>query len=344
MVTTYKDAGVDIDKGNEFVRKIVPLVKKTYTPDVLAGVGGFAAHFLLDLDETKEPVLISSTDGVGTKLKLAIELKRFSGIGIDLVAMCVNDIVCSGAKPLFFLDYFAVGKLEPDGHTEIIKGIVDGCKQAGCALIGGETAEMPDLYNKDDLDLAGFVVGIADRSRLIDGSSIAIGDLLIGIASSGLHSNGYSLVRKIVRERKLDLSGVYDDLGKPLGEILLTPTKIYSGLILNLVRNFSVRGIAHITGGGLRENVPRILPTTSSARILLNNWERPRIFDFIQREGGIEEEEMQRVFNLGVGMVIVVPPAEADDVIHRISSFGERGFIIGEVKRRKKGEPQITLE
>jgi len=344
MTSRYKEAGVDIDAGNEFVKKITPHVKKTYRPDVLAGVGGFAAHVLLKLDGIEEPVLVSSTDGVGTKLKIAKELGRFDTIGIDLVAMCVNDILTSGAKPIFFLDYFAVEKLSPDEHSNIIKGIADGCKYAGCSLIGGETAELPGIYQKGDFDLAGFAVGVIDRRKIIDGSNISIENVIIGISSSGLHSNGYSLVRKVIHENGLSLDKTYSGLKKPLGEVLITPTKIYVSLVKNLIHDFNLLGIAHITGGGLIENIPRILPSSCKASISVGSWERPDVFDFIQRYGKIEEQEMRRVFNLGIGMVIVVKPNEAPDIIQRVESFGEHAFIIGEITPRGKGEPSILLE
>lgn len=344
MAKSYKDAGVDIDAGNEFVRKIIPIVKSTYRPDVLAGVGGFAAHLHLNLGGIKEPVLVSSTDGVGTKLKIAQELNRYDTIGIDLVAMCVNDIACSGAKPLFFLDYFAVESLKPDEHSRIIKGIAEGCKTAGCSLVGGETAELPGIYQKGDFDLAGFAVGIVDRDKIVDGSSVAIGDTIIGIASSGIHSNGYSLVRKICEDAKLNLSDPIDGSGRPLGEILLTPTRIYSTVIQKLTPEFDLLGIAHITGGGIIENLPRILPKSCRAQVSVNSWERPRIFDLLQKWGGVEEQEMQRVFNLGIGMAVVVHADQSIDVCERIRALGEPAVVIGEIVERKDSEPQIVLE
>lgn len=344
MTNRYKEAGVDIDAGGEFVKRIIPLVEETYRPDVLAGIGGFAAHTLLNLEGIGEPVLVSSTDGVGTKLKIAQELNRYDTIGIDLVAMCVNDILCSGARPLFFLDYFAVEKLKPAEHSEIVKGIAEGCRRAGCSLIGGETAELPGIYQKDDFDLAGFVVGIIDRRKIIDGSSISIGNVIIGISSSGAHSNGYSLIRKIIRDNGLSLNMIYDGFNKTLGDLLIAPTKVYVPLIQNLIRDFNLFGIAHITGGGLVENIPRILPSSCKANIALGSWERPRLFDFLQSCGGIEELEMRRVFNLGIGMVIIASPTDAPDIVQRVESFGDDAFIIGEITEREKGEPAIVVE
>lgn len=344
MNTTYKDAGVNIDTGNEFIKKIIPHVKSTYKPEVLAGVGGFAAHVALNLDGIKEPVLVSSTDGVGTKLRIAQAMNKFDTIGIDLVAMCVNDIICSGAKPLFFLDYFAMEKLSPNEHSEIIKGIAAGCNEAGCSLIGGETAEMPGIYSKNDFDLAGFSVGIIDRSKIIDGSSISINNAIIGVTSSGIHSNGYSLVRKIIADHNLDLSMQFTNTKITLGQATLEPTKIYSSLINNLIHNFDIHGIAHITGGGLLENIPRILPNACQAKINLNSWTRPEIFNFLQKTGNVDEKEMQRVFNLGIGLVLIVPANKAIEICDQVSRFKHEAHIIGEIIERKKDSPHIVLE
>lgn len=330
-MTTYKESGVDIEVGDQFIKKILPIVKSTYKPEVLAGVGGFAAHTALNLDGIDEPVIVSSTDGVGTKLKIAQKLGKYNTIGIDLVAMCVNDISCSGAKPLIFLDYFAVDKLEPECHSEIVRGIAEGCKIAGCALVGGETAEMPGIYQKGDFDLAGFAVGIVDRKKIIDGSNISIGNTIIGIESSGIHSNGYSLVRNVLDDTDID-------------ESHLCPTRIYSKLITNIVRDFEIHGIAHITGGGLIENVPRILPEKTQARIELNSWERPQIFTTIQKKGNVPEKEMQRVFNLGIGMVLIVPAEKSIETCERIRSLGEKAHVIGEITERTKEEPPAVLE
>lgn len=330
MSNTYKEAGVNIDAGNEFIEKIKPFVKETYTPSVLSGVGGFAAHVAMDLKDIKDPVLVSSTDGVGTKLKIAQAMNKFDTIGIDLVAMCINDIACSGARPLFFLDYFAMESLRPDEHSRIIKGIADGCKISKCALIGGETAELPGIYQKDDFDLAGFAVGIIDRNKIIDGSNIGIGNTIIGVESSGIHSNGYSLVRKIISDNKIDLNKKYFG-NRTFGEIILEPTKIYSELVQNLIRDFEIHGIAHITGGGIVENVPRILPKSCSMNISFDAWQRPEIFDFLQKNGKVDEDEMKRVFNLGIGLVLIVPAASSADIVDRVHSMGEMAHIIGEI-------------
>lgn len=343
MTESYKNAGVDIDAGNEFIDNITPIAKSTYRPEVLAGIGGFAAHVSLKLDNMAEPVLVSSTDGVGTKLKLAQRLNKYDTIGIDLVAMCVNDVCCSGARPLFFLDYYAVHRLKVAEGSVIIKGIADGCKIAGCALVGGETAELPGIYQKGDFDMAGFAVGIVDKKKIIDGSSISIGNTIVGITSSGPHSNGYSLIRKICDDSRLDLNLPLEGSGKTLGEMLITPTKIYAQLIMNLIRDFEINGIAHITGGGLVENIPRILPDGCRAKINTASWERPVIFRFLQEKGNISEPEMQRVFNLGIGMVLIVPEEKTVDICERIRSFGGMGLVIGEITRRTKGQPKISM-
>jgi len=341
---TYKDAGVDIDAGNRFVEMIKPLVKATSRPEVMTDIGGFGGLFSLNNDKYKNPALVASTDGVGTKLKLAFQLDRHDTVGIDLVAMCVNDIIVQGAEPLFFLDYLATGKLSPEKSVEILKGISEGCQQAGCALLGGETAEMPGMYTDGEYDLAGFTVGVVDRDNVIDGSSITKGDKIIGIASSGLHSNGYSLARKIIVETmQLPLDQVAEGFDRPLGEVLLTPTKIYVKSILNLIRNFSIKGVAHITGGGLLENLPRTLPKYCKALIAKDSWEKPPIFELLREAGQIEEAEMYRTFNYGIGMVIVVPAVEADDVIGRLSGLEETAFLIGEIAQCEAGEPQVEL-
>ncbi|BCR05167.1 phosphoribosylformylglycinamidine cyclo-ligase [Desulfuromonas versatilis] len=341
---TYKDAGVDIDAGNRFVQMIKPLVKATSRPEVLTDIGGFGGLFSLNAEKYKKPTLVASTDGVGTKLKLAFMTDKHDTVGIDLVAMCVNDIVVQGAEPLFFLDYLATGKLSPEKAAEIVKGISEGCVQAGCALIGGETAEMPGMYAEGEYDLAGFTVGVVDNSRIIDGSTITVGDVLIGIGSSGLHSNGYSLARKVFFERmKLSVDSRLPELEKPLGEELLTPTRIYVKTILNLLRDFQVKGMAHITGGGLTENVPRILPKHCQAVIEKSSWSKPVIFDLLRQGGNIEELEMYRTFNYGVGMVLVVPQAEADEVMVRLSGLKEKAWIIGEIAKCPEGEEPVRL-
>ena len=329
---TYKDAGVDIDAGNRFVEMIKPLVKATSRPEVMSDIGGFGGLFSLNTTKYKQPALVSSTDGVGTKLKLAFLLDKHDTVGIDLVAMCVNDIIVQGAEPLFFLDYLATGQLSPEKAVEILKGISAGCQQAGCALLGGETAEMPGMYSDGEYDLAGFTVGVVDRSRIIDGSTITKGDKVIGIASSGLHSNGYSLARKILLDTMaLPLDRAPDGFSRSLGEELLEPTKIYVKSILNLIRDFTVKGIAHITGGGLLENLPRVLPQHCKAIIERNSWEKPAIFEMLREGGNIPQDEMYRTFNYGIGMTLVVPPKEVDDILGRLAGLGERAYLIGEI-------------
>jgi len=342
--TTYRDAGVDIDAGNTFVKMIKPLVKATSRPEVIADIGGFGGLFSLNASKYKNPVLVSGTDGVGTKLKLAFLADRHDTIGIDLVAMCVNDIVVQGAEPLFFLDYLATAKLNPVKAVEIVKGISEGCIQAGCALIGGETAEMPGFYGGDDYDLAGFTVGVVERDKIIDGSTITVGNKLIGIASSGLHSNGYSLARKIVLEKMgLGINDILPGLEKTVAEELLIPTRIYVKSILNLIRDFRINGIAHITGGGLLENIPRVLPHGCKAIITRSSWELPPIFKLLQQEGNVEESEMLRTFNCGIGMVLAVPEEEAEDVLIRLSGLNEQGFIIGEVAKCEPDSESVEM-
>jgi phosphoribosylformylglycinamidine cyclo-ligase len=323
---TYKDAGVDIDAGNELVERIKPLVKRTRRPEVLAGIGGFGGLFGIPPGRYREPVLVSGTDGVGTKLLLAQQLNRHDTIGIDLVAMCVNDVLVQGAEPLFFLDYFACGKLDNAVAGDVIAGIAEGCVQAGAALIGGETAEMPDMYAPGEYDLAGFTVGAVEREALIDGSAIATGDTIIGIASSGPHSNGYSLIRKVL-ERAPD-AGID---GVPASEALLTPTKIYVKPILALLQQVEVKGLAHITGGGITENVPRILAAGLGAEIDTSSWQPGPVFEFLQEHGAIETAEMRRTFNCGVGMVAVVADADADRAIEQLEAAGETAWRVGRI-------------
>ena len=323
---TYKDAGVDIDAGNELVERIKPLVKRTRRPEVLAGIGGFGGLFALPPDRYREPVLVSGTDGVGTKLMLAQHLDRHDTIGIDLVAMCVNDILVQGAEPLFFLDYFACGKLDTAVAADVIAGIADGCLQAGAALVGGETAEMPDMYADGDYDLAGFTVGAVERANLIDGSSIEAGDALIGIASSGPHSNGYSLIRKI-----LDRAGDSSIDDEPANVRLLAPTRIYVTAILALIQAIRVKGLAHITGGGLTENVPRIFHTALDAEIDTSTWQQGPVFDWLAEHGNVETDEMRRTFNCGVGMVVVVDESKVDDAIRILTDQGEDAWRIGRI-------------
>ncbi len=329
---TYKDAGVDIDAGNRFVEMIKPLVKSTMRPEVMTDIGGFGGLFSLNADKYKNPTLVSGTDGVGTKLKLAFMLDQHDTVGIDLVAMCVNDIIVQGAEPLFFLDYFATGKLSPEKAAEVVKGIAAGCKMAGCALIGGETAEMPGMYPEGEYDLAGFTVGVVDRDDLIDGSSIHEGDVIIGLASSGLHSNGYSLARKIVIENlNLPLDQPAKGMAIPLGEALMTPTKIYVKSVLNLIRDFTIKGMAHITGGGLLENIPRVLPKHCKAILRKGSWEIPALFELLREGGNIDEAEMYRTFNNGIGMVLIVSKDEVEDILSRLHGLGETASVIGKI-------------
>ena len=341
---TYKDAGVDIEAGNRFVDMIKPLVKATSRPEVLAGIGGFGGLFSLNKDKYKSPVLVSSTDGVGTKLKLAFQLDRHNTVGIDLVAMCVNDIIVQGAEPLFFLDYLGTGMLAPEKAAEIVEGIAEGCRQAGCALIGGETAEMPGFYSDGEYDLAGFTVGVVDRNDIIDGSSIQVGEAVIGLASNGLHSNGYSLARRIVDERlQGDLDAVLPELGEPLGEALLRPTRIYVKSILNLLRDFKIQGMAHITGGGLLENVPRILPRHCKAVIHKDAWPKLPLFEILREAGNLEEKELYRTFNYGIGMVLVVPKDSTDDILSRLRGLNEQAYVIGEIAACDENSEQVEL-
>jgi phosphoribosylformylglycinamidine cyclo-ligase len=340
----YKDAGVDIDKGDDFVQAIKPMVESTFRPEVLTKIGGFAGCVSLNLERYKKPILVSSTDGVGTKLKIAFSMDRHDTVGIDLVAMCVNDIVVSGAKPLFLLDYFATSKLDPEKSAKVVSGIVKGCIEAECSLIGGETAEMPGFYKRGEYDLAGFAVGIVEDSQVIDGSAVTVGDKLIGIASSGLHSNGYSLVRRLLLDRlKMDLGTRVEEIGEVLGEELLRPTRIYVKAVLNLARDFNIVGIAHITGGGITGNLPRILPKGCKAVVQKGTWDIPPIFSFLKEKGNIPEEEMLRTFNNGVGMILVVRSKEVDDILARLRSFGERAFVIGEVGRTDREQEKIEF-
>lgn len=338
--TLYKDAGVDIEKGDTFVKTIKPMVESTFRPEVLTKIGGFAGCFSLNLERYKKPILVSSTDGVGTKLKIAFLMDRHDTVGIDLVAMCVNDIVVSGARPLFFLDYFAASQLDSERATKVVSGIVKGCTEAECSLIGGETAEMPGLYKEGEYDLAGFVVGIVEDAQLIDGSSVTVGDKLVGIASVGLHSNGYSLVRKILLDQhKMDLDERVEEIGEVLGEELLKPTKIYVKTILNLIRDFRIGAIAHITGGGITGNLPRVIPKGSKAIVRKGTWDIPPIFSYLKERGNVPEEEMLRTFNNGIGMILVVRPKEVEDILSRLNNQNEKASVIGEIgKSEKEGE------
>lgn len=338
---TYRDAGVDIDAGDQLVENIKPLAKKTLREGVLAGIGGFGALFQIARDRYREPVLVSGTDGVGTKLRLAFELNRHGTIGIDLVAMSVNDILTLGAEPLFFLDYFACGKLDVATATEVVRGIASGCEQAGCALIGGETAEMPGMYPTGEYDLAGFAVGIVEKSRIIDGSAIAAGDVVLGLASSGPHSNGYSLIRKIIAVQGIDLSHRLG--GRTLGELILAPTRIYVKPVLKLTAQLEVKGIAHITGGGLVDNVPRMLPDRVSARIERAAWKIPPLFSWFRDQGHISDDELFRVFNCGVGLAIVVSAADAERALQALRAAGEIAWRIGNIEARVPNGPQTIL-
>lgn len=340
----YKDAGVDIEKGDAFVQAIKPMVESTFRPEVLTKIGGFAGCVSLNLERYKKPILVSSTDGVGTKLKIAFAMNRHDTVGIDLVGMCVNDIVVSGARPLFFLDYFATSQLEPEKSMKVVSGIVKGCIEAECSLIGGETAEMPGFYKKGEYDLAGFAVGIVEDSQVIDGSGVTVGDKLIGIASSGLHSNGYSLVRRLLLDQlKMNLEERVEEIGEVLGVELLRPTRIYVKATLNLTRDFNIVGIAHITGGGITGNLPRIIPKGCKAVVQKGTWEIPPIFTFLKEKGNISEEEMLRTFNNGVGMILIVRSKEVDDILARLRSLGEKAFLIGEVGRTDREHEKIEF-
>jgi len=339
---TYKEAGVDIEAGNRLVKNIAPLVKETFRPEVLADIGGFGALFSLHTEKYRDPILVSSTDGVGTKLKLAFLADKHDTIGIDLVAMVVNDIVVQGAEPLFFLDYLATSSLDVARATEIIAGIAQGCKESGCSLIGGETAEMPGFYQGSDYELAGFAVGIVDKSQLIDGSEIKVGDQIIGLASSGLHSNGYSLARRVLLEQSaFGLAEKLPELELPLGEELLRPTRIYVRSILNLQRDFCLKGVAHITGGGLQENIVRVVPDRCQVQIDLMTWPGLPIFDLIARQGNVAEKEMLTTFNCGIGMALIVAAEDVDDILERLHGLDEKAYLIGEIGMREPGDESI---
>jgi len=341
---TYKEAGVDIEAGNRFVDMIKPLVKSTRRPEVLTDIGGFGGLFALNKDKYDDPVLVSSTDGVGTKLKLAFQLDRHDTVGIDLVAMCVNDLIVQGAEPLFFLDYLATGMLAPEKAAEVVKGIAEGCRQSGCALVGGETAELPGFYAEGEYDLAGFTVGVVDRDAIIDGSSTQVGDVLIGISSNGLHSNGYSLARRIISERiEGGLDATLEATGESYGDALLKPTRIYVKSVLNLLRDFKIRGMAHITGGGLLENVPRVLPRHCKAVIQKDSWPKLPLFEALREAGNLEEKECYRTFNNGIGMVLVVPKDQAEEILSRLGGLDEQAYLIGEITGSDDGEAQVEL-
>ena len=337
---SYKDAGVDIDAGNALVEKIKGAVKRTKRPEVMGGLGGFGSVFELPTGY-KEPVLVAGTDGVGTKLRLAIDLARHDTVGIDLVAMCVNDLIVQGAEPLFFLDYYATAKLDVDVAVSVVEGIAEGCLQAGCSLVGGETAEMPGMYHKGDYDIAGFCVGIAEKSRLIDGTNVAAGDQLIALGDSGPHSNGVSLIRKVLEVNNTDTNELLD--GKKIADHLLEPTKIYVKSVLELLKNVDVHALSHITGGGFWENIPRVLPETAQAVIKGNSWQWPSIFTWLKEKGNITEHEMYRTFNCGVGMIIVVPADKVEQSIEVLTAHGENAWHIGAIADKADGEEQVVF-
>ena len=338
---SYKDAGVDIDAGNALVERIKGAVKRTRRPEVMGGIGGFGALCELPT-KYKQPVLVSGTDGVGTKLRLALDMKKHDTIGIDLVAMCVNDLIVQGAEPLFFLDYYATGKLDVETAADVVTGIAEGCVQAGCALIGGETAEMPGMYEGEDYDVAGFCVGVVEKEDIIDGTKVAAGDALIAVGSSGPHSNGYSLIRKILEVSGADKNELLE--GKAVGEHLLEPTKIYIKSGLKLAAEHDVHAISHITGGGFWENIPRVLPEGTKAVIDGNSWEWPAIFNWLQQKGNVETREMYRTFNCGVGLVIALPQDQAQAAVKLLEQEGEKAWVIGEIAAAGAGEEQVEIK
>lgn len=339
---SYKDAGVDIDAGNALIDRIKHVAKRTSRPEVMGGLGGFGALCEIPAGY-RQPVLVSGTDGVGTKLRLAMDLAKHDSIGIDLVAMCVNDLVVCGAEPLFFLDYYATGKLNIDVAAQVVSGIGAGCELAGCALVGGETAEMPGMYEGEDYDLAGFCVGVVEKSEIIDGSRVQAGDVLLALPSSGPHSNGYSLVRKIIEVAGVDINQIELE-GQPLADLLMAPTRIYVKPLLQLISETgAVRAMAHITGGGLLENIPRVLPTGTGARIDLDSWERPAVFNWLQEQGNVHENEMHRVLNCGVGMVICVGREDAPRALKALDEAGEKPWIIGSIEQLEQGAEAVTL-
>jgi len=339
---SYRDAGVDIDAGDRLVENIKPFAKRTMRPEVLSGIGGFGG--LVEISKKyKEPVLVSGTDGVGTKLKLAFELNRHDTVGIDLVGMSVNDILVQGAEPLFFLDYFACGKLDVDAATEVIKGIANGCEQSGCALIGGETAEMPGMYPVGEYDLAGFAVGVVEKANIITGEHIKPGDVVLGLASNGAHSNGYSLVRKIIERSHPELNAKFDG-DRTLADCIMAPTRIYVKPLLALMQSLTVKGMAHITGGGITENVPRVLPANVVADIDSKNWQMPKLFEWLREQGNVTPQEMFRTFNCGIGMVVVVSQADAAQAINQLTAAGEKVWQIGQIRARNGDEHQTQVK
>jgi phosphoribosylformylglycinamidine cyclo-ligase len=338
---TYRDAGVDIDAGDALVEKIKPLAQRTMRPEVLGGIGGFGA--LVEVSKKyKNPVMVAGTDGVGTKLKLAFRMKKHDTIGIDLVAMSVNDILVSGAEPIFFLDYFACSKLDVGVAASVVQGIAQGCEQANCSLIGGETAEMPGMYDPNEYDLAGFAVGLVEKSRIIDGKTIVPGDVVIGLASSGPHSNGYTLIRKVIAVSSTDLFEKFDDT-RTFGQALLEPTRIYVRPVLEVLGKIAVKGIAHITGGGLVENIPRVLPANTAARLDRTQWRRPAIFDWLQKQGNIDDAEMHRTFNCGIGMTLVVAKEDAATALGLLTGLGVEAREVGQIVERSADEPQTVV-
>ena len=341
----YKQAGVDLDAANELVGRIRPLVKSTFHASVITDVGGFGSLYSLGQLDYKQPVLVSSTDGIGTKLKVAFLANKHDTVGIDLVAMSVNDILVQGARPLFFLDYLSIGRMDLDLVTEIIAGIAEGCRQAKCSLIGGETAEMPDFYSEGEYDLAGFAVGVVEKDAIVDGSEISVGDEIIGLASSGLHSNGYSLVRRIIfQDLGLSPNDVISECGCTVAEELLCPTRIYTKAVQVVSRDFEISGMAHITGGGFYDNLPRILPSACQARLHKANWEVPNIFTFLQQQGKISEYEMYRVFNNGIGFVLIVPASILEGTLELLHGMGEKSFHIGTIHSREENQPPVLIE
>jgi len=336
---TYKDAGVDIDAADKFIDSVKKIVKPTFRPEVMSSIGGFGGMFALNKQKYDNPVLVSSTDGVGTKLRIAGMMNKHDTIGIDLVAMCANDIIVQGAEPVFLLDYISIGKINHEILENVLKGIADGCKQAGCSLIGGETAEMPSFYEDGEYDVAGFVVGVVDKEKIIDGSSIAVGDKIVGIASSGVHSNGFSLVRKVFFDSlKMKQDDYVEELGCTVGEELLKPTRIYVKTVLNIMRDFQINGISHITGGGLADNIVRVLPKGCRAKINLGSWDSLPIFDFLRGKGNVDEEDMLRTFNNGIGMVLIVPAEDADEIMLRLKGLDEKAFLIGEIESKGRNK------
>lgn len=339
----YKEAGVDIDAADKFVSNIKSLVSSTFTKGVITDIGGFGGLFKLDLNSYEEPVLVASTDGVGTKLKLAFAFNRHDTIGIDLVAMSVNDILVQGAQPLFFLDYFATGKLDSGVAESVLAGVVEGCKQAKCSLLGGETAEMPDFYSPGEYDLSGFCVGIVDNARIVDGSGVRVGDKIIGLSSSGLHSNGFSLVRKLAAEKNLLPEDAFPGSRRTVAEVLLEPTKIYVRPVLRIIRDLTVKAMVHVTGGGFYDNIPRVLPHGVCADIKFGSWSIPPVFGWLKQAGSLSWEEMLQIFNCGIGYIMVVPEEEAEDVLNRLRGLNEVAWPIGEIRKMEKSETESVF-